>query len=93
MVMLYLTLPTIVVSAIRSSCCFRFFIKSEIIEGQLVISDIRMGFKENYVFSHAVAEAGNPHWYEIESRFLASQFGAEDLDFVWQKLGLKPFPP
>ena len=69
------------------------FIKSNIVEDQLVISDIRMGFKDNYVFSHAVAEAGNPHWYEIESRLLASEFGAEDLDFVWQKLGLKPSLP
>jgi inner membrane protein len=66
------------------------FIKSKIINDNLVIADLRMGFEENYVFNHAVAKIGNPHWHEIESKLLSSQFGAEDLNVVWEKLTKKP---
>ena len=66
------------------------FIKSKIINDYLVIADLRMGFEENYVFNHAVAKIGNPHWHEIESKLLSSQFGAEDLSVVWEKLTTKP---
>ncbi len=62
------------------------FIKSMLVDDYLVISDLRMGFEGNYVFNHAVARLGNPHYYEIESKLLPSEFGAEDLGYVWKKL-------
>ena len=65
------------------------FIKNEIVDDYLVISDLRMGFEENYVFNHAVARVGNPHFYEIDSKLLPSEFGAEDLIFVWNKFAGK----
>ena len=61
------------------------YISSSIINNFLVISDLRMGFEGNYVFNHAVAEMGNPHWHEIEGKLLPSQFGAEDLSTLWNK--------
>ncbi len=62
------------------------FNKTTIIDDRLVISDLRMGFEGNYVFNHAVAKIGNPHWHEIKSELLPSQLGIEDLTIVWNKL-------
>lgn len=62
------------------------FIKSSMVDDNLVISDLRMGFEDNYVFNHVVAKTGNPHFLEIESRRLPSKFGVDDLPLVWDKL-------
>ena len=62
------------------------FIKSMVVDDYLVISDLRMGFEGNYVFNHAIAKIGNPHFHEIESKLMPSDFGAEDLGYVWKKL-------
>jgi inner membrane protein len=62
------------------------FLKAEIIQENLVLSDLRMGFEENYVFSHAVAEVGDAQLDEIESKLLRYEFALEDLNIVWQKL-------
>jgi inner membrane protein len=62
------------------------FIKSMLVDDYLVISDLRMGFEGNYVFNHAIAKIGNPHFHEIESKLMPSDFGAEDLGYVWKKL-------
>lgn len=62
------------------------FNKYSIIDDNLVISDLRMGFEGNYVFNHAVAKKGNPHWHEIKSQRMPTQFGFDDLPFVWDKL-------
>lgn len=66
------------------------FNKYSIVDDNLVMSDLRMGFEGNYVFNHAVAERGNPHWYEIKSKRMPSQLGIEDLSFIWKKLIEKP---
>lgn len=65
------------------------FMQSEIIEGQLVVSDIRMGFSDNYVFNHAVAELNVSQFSEIDSVLLPYQFKSQDLDFVWRTLTRK----
>jgi inner membrane protein len=62
------------------------FLKSEIIQDNLVISDLRMGFEETYIFRHAVAETDGAQWREIDSELLRSEISLEDLNFVWQKL-------
>lgn len=66
------------------------FIKHSIVDDNLVISDLRMGLEGNYAFNHAVAKRGNPHWYEIKSKRIPTQFGIEDLSFVWKKLIEEP---
>jgi inner membrane protein len=62
------------------------FIKSSMVGDYLVISDLRMGFEDNYVFNHAIARIGNPHYHEIESILLPSGLNAEDLPLVWNRL-------
>lgn len=63
------------------------FMKANVIENQLVISDLRMGFDEVFVFSHAVADKGASHsWQPIESEQLQSEFGVEAIERVWKLL-------
>ena len=66
------------------------FNKYSIVDDNLVMSDLRMGFEGNYVFNHAVAKIGNRHWYEIKSKRMPSQLDIEDLSFVWKKLLEEP---
>jgi hypothetical protein len=39
-----------------------------------------MGFEDNYVFRHAVAEQSENTWQEVTSELLPSQLSGEDLD-------------
>jgi inner membrane protein len=66
------------------------FLAGAIVDNQIVISDLRMGFTENYVFSHAVAKVEHPHFHEIESVLLPFQFKPEALSFVWENLTKSP---
>ena len=52
----------------------------------LVISDLRMGQEPTYVFSHAVAARGNPHWKEIPAELLPVSFGDRALAGVWDRI-------
>ena len=38
------------------------FLKTEVRDQRLVLTDLRMGAEPQYVFSHVVAKYGNPHW-------------------------------
>lgn len=62
------------------------FVKAEIIGDELVVTDLRMGQEPKYVFRHAVAKRGNPHWQPIPTRQVRTQFGRDDLAAVWQRL-------
>jgi inner membrane protein len=66
------------------------FLAGAIVDNQIVISDLRMGFTENYVFSHAVAKVEDPHFYEMESVLLPFQFKPDALSFVWETLTKSP---
>ena len=69
----------------------RGFMKAEIVDQQLVIADIRMGFKGKYIFTHAVAEPSSNDqeiWRPIQSAQLQTQYGLQDLSFVWDRLTL-----
>ncbi len=48
----------------------RGFVKGQVVENQLVVSDLRMGYEPTYVFSHVVAERGNPHWTAVPPELL-----------------------
>ena len=49
--------------------------RADVIEEQLVITDLRMGFEDHYVFQHPVAEIQAGQWQVIESSRLPSSLG------------------
>ena len=55
------------------------FVKANVIDDRLVISDLRMGQEPKFVFRHAVAERGNPHWLPIPTEQVRTVFGREDI--------------
>ena len=62
------------------------FVKAGIDNDRLVISDLRMGQEPVYVFSHAVAARGNPHWQEIPAVLLPVSFEDRALAEVWDRI-------
>jgi inner membrane protein len=62
------------------------FLKTEVRDNRLVLTDLRMGAEPTYVFSHVVAVHGNPHWKAIPTELLPTNFGRRDLDVFWQLL-------
>lgn len=62
------------------------FITADVIDDRLVISDLRMGQAPRFVFSHVVAERGNPHWQAIPSEQVRAVFAGRDLGEVWHRL-------
>lgn len=56
------------------------FLKAEVRDKRLLLTDLRMGAEPNYVFSHVAAEYGNPRWQPIETELLPPQFSRDDLD-------------
>ena len=44
--------------------------KAEVRQGRLLLSDLRMGQHPYYVFTHAVAEGGDPHWRAIPGELI-----------------------
>ena len=62
------------------------FIKARIDDDRLVISDLRMGQEPSYVFSHVVAERGNPHWKEVPAELLPVSFGDRALAATWDRI-------
>ena len=65
------------------------FVKARVEDDRLIISDLRMGQEPFYVFSHAVAVRGNPHWTEIPAEFVpmatSERFVAETWDRIWSE--------
>lgn len=53
----------------------RGFVKGQVVDDQLVVSDLRMGFEPTYVFSHVVAARGNPHWTAVSPQLLEVSYG------------------
>lgn len=62
------------------------FITADVIDDQLVISDLRMGQAPRFVFSHVVAERGNPHWTPIPSQQVRAVFAGRDIAAVWHRI-------
>ena len=52
----------------------------------LILSDLRMGQHPDYVFRHAVAKRGNPHWHEIAPQRLSSTMRTRQLGTIWQRI-------
>lgn len=62
------------------------FLKSEVKEDKLILTDLRMGVEPTYVFSYAVARRGNPHWQAIPPERISAVIKPSDLLAVWQRL-------
>jgi len=62
------------------------FLKVDMRGNKLVLTDLRMGGEPNYVFSHVVAEQGNPHWKAVPTEQLIGRFGRGDLDTLRRRL-------
>ena len=62
------------------------FIKTEAINNQLIIRDLRMGQSPNFVFSHVVASRNGMRWQEIRSELLPFSFGDRNLAGTWHRI-------
>ena len=69
----------------------RGFIKGHVADDRLVVSDLRMGYEPTYVFSHVVAERGNPHWIAVPPELLEVSYRDRSrveaaLDETWRRI-------
>jgi inner membrane protein len=62
------------------------FVRADVEDDRLVITDLRMGAEPSYVFRHVVAERGNPHWTALPSERLMMLFGRGELTAVWRRI-------
>jgi inner membrane protein len=62
------------------------FIRADVVDGRLVITDLRMGQDPDYVFRHVVAAQGNPHWTPLEPERLMVSFDRLDLGATWRRI-------
>jgi inner membrane protein len=62
------------------------FVKSEVVNDKLIITDLRMGVEPTYIFSHAVAYRGNPHWREIAPEQIPASIDPAALLTVWHRI-------
>ena len=62
------------------------FLKTEVRDQRLVLTDLRMGAEPQYVFSHVVAEYGNPHWKPVPTELLPVRFSRGDLDRLLKRI-------
>ena len=67
------------------------FMKAQESDGQLVLSDLRMGAEPDYSFRFAVAERAGDGWREIPPRQLRWPWEARRrLGWVWQRIWKQP---
>ena len=65
----------------------RDFVRAEVKDGELLLSDLRMGQEPFYVFTHVVAQKGNPHWQAMPTRLQPFEYDRsaviESLRRIW----------
>ncbi len=62
------------------------FVRADVIDDRLVITDLRMGQEPSYVFRHVVARRGNPHWEPVEPEQMMMLFGRGDLSTIFHRI-------
>ena len=62
------------------------FVKASVVEGRLLLTDLRMGQEPMYVFTHVVAERGNPHWKAIPTEHIPIKIEDRALGRTWQRI-------
>jgi inner membrane protein len=69
------------------------FMKAQVHEGQLVLSDLRMGAEPDYSFRFAVAERDGARWRAIPARQLEWPWAASRrLGAMWHRIWQAPAP-
>ena len=69
------------------------FMKAQVRDGALVLSDLRMGAEPDYSFNFAVAERDGEGWREIPPRQLSWPWEAgRRLSEMWQRIWREPAP-
>jgi inner membrane protein len=67
------------------------FMKAEVRDDRLVVSDLRMGAEPDYSFRFAVAERASPHWRAIAPVQLAWPWQARRrLPGLWRRIWVQP---
>ena len=66
------------------------FMKAQVRQDTLVLSDLRMGVEPTYVFSFAVATRGNPHWHPIMPERYRISIGSRNLLQFWDRIWHQP---
>ena len=66
------------------------FVSASLVGDELVLADLRMGQEPDYVFRHAVATRGNPHWHAIDSRRLPANMNMDRIRGVWDRIWSAP---
>jgi inner membrane protein len=64
----------------------RDFVKANVDDDRLLITDLRMGQEPFYVFTHAVATRGNPHWEAIPTELISPSIDERVLLDAWQQM-------
>jgi inner membrane protein len=65
----------------------RDFLRATVDEnGRLTLADLRMGQEPDYVFSHIVAEIGNPHWRPVPPEQVPFDASQRALDETWRRI-------
>lgn len=62
------------------------FNRADVVDGRLVLTDLRMGQEPNYVFRHVVAEQGNPRWQAITPERYVMSFDRLDLNWILHRI-------
>lgn len=62
------------------------FVRASMDGDTLILADLRMGQHPNYVFRHAVARRGNPHWHPIAPERLPAAMRTRDLASMWKRI-------
>lgn len=62
------------------------FVKADVVDGRLIMTDLRMGHAPEYVFRHVVAEGGNPHWQSVKPERAMTMFDRQDLSAVFRRI-------
>jgi inner membrane protein len=69
------------------------FMKAQERDGTLILSDIRMGFGQGYIFNFAVAKRDSPTWREIPPEQLQWPWNAAGrLREIWARIWNAPPP-
>ena len=62
------------------------FVKAEVVNDRLLISDLRMGSEPIYVFTHVAAAGGEPHWEPTTTELVPVSFGDRALAGIWPRI-------
>jgi inner membrane protein len=62
------------------------FVKAQVVDDKLLVSDLRMGQDPTYVFTHVAAVRGNPHWQPTTTELLPVSFDDRALAETWRRI-------